>query len=214
MAGNVPSKTRAHVMRMLAGGLFGAVGAGLFLTVAGKSNLDLGDPATMLPVVAGLSYGLMGLAVGVGALAPGAGARFLNVEDADEIREQKRSLVPSAIVCMLIGAFLLILTASSSLAATIGRDAVALLAIGALAAVVLITVATRGRADELIRRISAEASALALHTALVVLGAWAVLAQLGYVGWMSPLSLIAGLAMLELVSIFAVSAARGLMSPR
>ena len=209
MAGNVPSKTRAHVMRMLAGGLFGAVGAGLFLTVAGKSNLDLGDPGTMLPVVAGLSYGLMGLAVG-----PGASARFLNVEDADEIREQKRSLVPSAIVCILIGAFLLILTASSSLAASIGRDAVALLAIGALAAVVVITVATRGRADELIRRISAEASALALHTALVVLGAWAVLAQLGYVGWMSPLSLIAGLAMLELASIFAVSAARGLMSPR
>jgi hypothetical protein len=205
---------KVQIMRMLSGMLVGAGGAALFLTLAGKSRLDLGDPATMLAVVAGLCYGLMGLAVAFGALMPKAGARFLNVEDADEIREQRRSLAPSAAACMLIGLFLLVLALAPTLTASLGGAGVAAIAIGALALAATITLATSARADELIRRISVESSALALHIALLGLGGWAALAHLGLVAWMEPLALVAGLALLQLFAIFFVSARKGLMRPR
>lgn len=213
MTGDEAKITKVQLMRMMAGMLFGAVAAALFLTFAGK-HLELGDGGTMLAVVAGLSYGLMGLGVLVGAVAPRTGARFLNVEDEDEIREQRRSLAPSAAACILIGLFLLLLAVSPGLEAALGREALALIAGGILAGTVLTTLATNKRTDELTRQISLEASALALHVALVVLGGWAALAQLGFVEWMTPLALIAGLALLELFAIFAISAKRGLMRPR
>jgi hypothetical protein len=199
--------------KLLGGMVFGAVAAGLFLGLAGK-RIDFDDPATALAVVAGLSYGLIGLAVGLGALAPRAGAHILNVEDAEELREQRRNLGPSAAVCMLIGLFLLLLALGPVLAGAIGKALLALIAGGTLAAVVLISFATRGRSDELMRQISVEASAATLHIAIIVLAGWAMLVQFGYAGWMSPLALVAGLALLELIAIFVTSASKGLMHPR
>jgi hypothetical protein len=205
---------KVQIVRMLSGMLVGAAGALLFLTLAGKSRIDLHDPGIALAVVVGLCYALMGLAVGVGALLPGAGARFLNVEDEEELREQRPSLAPSAIACVAIGLFLLVLSLAPSLAASFGREAVAAAAIGALVIAVLITVATRRRADELVRQISVESSALALHILLIGLGIWAALAHVGLVGWMSPLALVAGCALLHLLAIFFVSGRKGLLRPR
>jgi cytochrome bd-type quinol oxidase subunit 2 len=204
---------KVQLARMAAGMVVGAVMAGLFMTLVGP-RLDLADPGTALAVVAGLSYGLMGLGVALGVAAPKAGARFLNVEDEEEIVEQRRSLAPSAIACMLIGLFLLLLAVGPTFVASAARPWLALGAGGALAALVLITLATRGRSDELTRQISVEASAMTLHIALVVLAGWAAMVQLGYGGWMSPLTLVAGLALLELAAIFAISARKGLMRPR
>jgi cytochrome bd-type quinol oxidase subunit 2 len=199
--------------KLLGGMVFGAVSAALFLGLAGK-RIDFDDPAIMLAVVAGLSYALMGLAVGLGALAPRAGAHILNVEDEEELREQRGKLAPSAAICMLVGLFLLLLALAPSLNASIGETTVALIAGATLAGVVIISLATRGRADELMRQISLEASAATLNIALVVLAGWALLTQFGHVGWMSPLALIAGFALLELLAIFVVGARRGLMNPR
>ena len=46
---------------------------------------DFDDPARLAAAATGIIYALMGLSVGFGTIAPGTGAQFLNVEDADEI---------------------------------------------------------------------------------------------------------------------------------
>ena len=205
---------KSQAKKMAAGFVVGAGGAILVLTLLGKERLNFDDPAMVLAVVAGLSYGIMGLFVGFGALAPRAGAHFLNVEDEEEIREERRNLGPSAAASILVGIFLLLLAFSSTVSAAIGTQGLALVAGALVAALVLITVAMKGTTDELIRQISLESSALTLHISLVVLAGWALLHQIGYVGWVSPLGLVAGLAMLELAVIFGIAAKKGLMAPR
>jgi multisubunit Na+/H+ antiporter MnhB subunit len=155
----------------------------------------------------------MGVGVGIGALAPRGGAVFLNVEDAEELREQRASLGPSAVSCILIGAFLLLLALAP---VEKGGDLTAW-AIGAGACLiggVAIGIATRRRADELMRQVSLESSALTLNLALAGLSGWALLSHLGYVRWATPLTLIAGLALLHLAAIFWTAARKGMMKPR
>ncbi len=200
--------------RMAAGAITGGGAAVLIIVFLGKLHPDPGDTGAMLALAAGLCYAVIGLAVGLGALVPGAGAAFLNVEDADEIREQRRNLGPGAVACILVGLFLLILAVAPRLAVSTGPQGPALAAIGCLAAIGLIAFVTRGRSDELTRQIGFEAAALTLHVAFFVLAGWVALVRAGYVEWMSPVTLVAGLALLELVAIFAVSAKRGVMRPR
>jgi hypothetical protein len=166
----------------------------------------------MLAVAAGLIYGLMGLFVGVGVLLPRSGATFLNVADADEIREERRKLGPGAVACILIGLFFLTLVwASDRPSMRLG----ALLIIAAcIIGVAVTSFASRARYDELMRQVSTEASAFTLRLSMVLLGGWATLSHLGYVRWMSPLAFVAGLALLSLVAIFWISAKKGLMTPR
>jgi len=195
----------------LIGGVFGAGAATLFLSLTGDS-IRFGDFGTMLAVIAGVTYTLLGLVVGLGVLAPRSGARFLNVADADEIREEKRKLGPSAIACVLIGIFFiaLVLAPDTSTSRLMILLTLAICAGG----VVVTTLASRGRYDELTRQVSTEASALTLHLSMLLLGGWATLSQLGYVGWMSPLAFIAGLALLSLAAICWIAAKKGLMAPR
>ena len=202
-----------QVFRLLAGGVVGAASTIAFMELVGKSRLGSDDPGVILALIAGLIYGVMGVFVGLGALAPRQGAVFLNVEDADEIREQRASLAPSAIACILIGAFLLVL-ALAPVEQAGDRTAWTVAAAACLLGVVAVSVAARGRTDELMRQLSFESSALTLHVALVVLTVWAMLAQLGYAAWLTPLSLIAGLALLFLAATFLVAGKKGMMSPR
>ena len=168
----------------------------------------------MVAVVSGLSYFLMGLLVGFGAVAPSTGARILNVEDADEIREERRKLVPSAIACMLIGVFLLTLALAPGLAIPAAPEAALVICAACVVGAVLIALGTRGHRDELVRQVSLEASASTLHVGLVFLAVWGALAHLGYAGWIDPLGLIAGASLVYLVAVFAISSQKGLMRPR
>jgi hypothetical protein len=96
------TKVRTMIMRTVSGAVVGAAVTGMFLVFV-IDLPDFSDTSRLVAVVAGLSYGLMGLAVGVGTLAPRLGATFLNVEDANEISEDRRALGPGAIVCLLAG---------------------------------------------------------------------------------------------------------------
>jgi hypothetical protein len=204
------SKMRTSLRRFGAGALVGAAGAALFLGFAGGRYIDLADPVAMLTAGTGLVYALMGLAVGFGILAPRTGARFLNVEDADELRDERPKLQVGAATCVLIGIFFLVLALSAS-GQALNAFAVLLIGAACLVGTVILTMIGRARTDELTRQINFEASSFTLNTAFVVLAAWAALAQLGYVEWVSPLVLISSLAMLQLVSIMATSAAKGLL---
>jgi hypothetical protein len=70
------------------------------------------------------------------------------------------------------------------------------------------------RSDELMRQISREASAFALHVSILLFGGWAALAHFGFVPWMAPLILISGFALLHLVAAFWISGTKGMLKPR
>ena len=201
---------RVLILRMVAGAIVGATTTGLFLAFVGDPFLDLGDPTNLLAIVAGLSYVVMGLGVAFGIAAPKAGATYLNVEDAEEIREQGRLLTPSAIACVLMGAFLLIL----ALAEPIGRGVALPLAVACLVGIVVAGWLTARRQDELTKQIGLEASTMAFQVVLMGIAVWAVLALLGDGPSISPLALLSGLSLLQLFTAFVVITKRGMMMPR
>ena len=201
-------KVRVMLLRMAAGAIVGAAGTGLFLVFVGEPNLDLDDPGVMLAIVSGLSYVLIGLIVGLGLASPRAGAKFLNVEDADEIREERPKLWISALCCILIGAFLLVLAMAGAL---IDGQTALILAAACFAASLLIGGLSAKRYDELTRQLSLEASAWTFYAILLLAGGWAALAHLGYVGWISPLAFVAAIPLLLLVTIFVIAGKRGLL---
>lgn len=112
-----------------------------------------------------------------------------------------------------MGLFLIVLGLAPG-GETSGRAVAAAIALACIAGTAGISLAAKGRTDELMKHVSREASALTLHAALLILAVWATLAHLGYVGWLGPLTAVAGVASLQLLAIFWVSARRGLMKPR
>jgi hypothetical protein len=201
-------KMRVMLWRMLGGAVVGAAGTGLFIAFVGEPHMDLDDPGVLIAVVSGLSYVLIGLIVALGLASPQAGAKFLNVEDAEEIREEGPKLWMSTICCVLIGVLLLVLAMSGGL---IESQTATVIAAACFAGIVIIGFVSAKRYDELTRQISLEASAGAFYTTVLLVGGWATLAHLGYVAWLSPLAFVSGVALLLLVAIFVVAAQRGLM---
>ena len=203
------SQLRKIVMRTFAGAIVGAVGMALFLNFVAEPHLDLGDPTNMIAVVAGVSYLLIGLSVGVGLIAPDAGARFLNVEDSDELREERPKLKSATLVFVLTGVFLLLLALSGAGILTPSTTlAVALLCLVGIAVAGWIS---SKQSDELTRQMGLEASSITYQLAMLLVGGWAALAQLGYVAWMGPVALVSSLALLQLFVTFAVIGRRGLL---
>jgi hypothetical protein len=55
---------------------------------------------------------------------------------------------------------------------------------------------------------------MALYLSFLLFGGWGALAHLGYVGWIAPLGVLAGFALLQLAAMFWVVGRRGLLMPR
>jgi membrane associated rhomboid family serine protease len=207
--------TQKLIVQTLTGAAFGAAGTFLFLRFGGKVA-DFDDPSRLAAAATGIIYALMGLFVGLGAIVPGAGAKFLNVEDADEILAERKSIGPGAIGCLLIGLLLMALSLTPGGGSPGGLSPDAAMAIAAVCVGGLLLVGwwVRGKIDEFNQRLGIEASALAMHLSLLLFGGWAALAHVGYVQWITPLGLLAGFALLELGAIFWVVGKRGLLVPR
>lgn len=199
------------VFQMFIGALIGAAATAAFLALFGRTLVDTSNGGTMIAVVAGLSYALMGFFVGFGAIAPAAGARFLNVEDPDELREERGNISSGAIVCVLVGVFLLALASSGP---GFGRELALTVAVLSLFAMLAVAYWSRGRTDELTQKVSTESAALAMQIGLVVLAVWSALAHLGYVWWIEPLALIASASLLQLATAFWVAGRKGMLTPR
>ncbi|HEX6410399.1 MAG TPA: hypothetical protein VFZ88_07385 [Sphingomicrobium sp.] len=203
------------IVQTLSGAAFGAAGTFLFLQYGGKVA-DFEDPARLAAAATGIIYVLMGLFVGIGALVPGAGAKFLNVEDADEILAERKSIGPGAIGALLIGLLLmaLALTSGGGQPGALSPDTALAIAAACLAGMIAVGWWVRGKVDELNRQMGIESSAIAMNASLLLFGGWAALAHVGYVQWIPPLGLLAGLALLELGAIFWVVGKRGMLVPR
>lgn len=198
-------------VRALIGAVVGYAGVSLLFRVAGPALPSPIAPDAIVALGVACIYLLMGLFVGLGTLLPKAGAKVLNVADAEELRDERKLLVMSAICSILLGVALLAL-------ALAGAGGGVLSPTGALAitggALLLSTVAYwwggRGQ-DEYRRLVNAETSQVALFLSFILFGGWAVLAQLGYATMFTPLGFLSGMLGLVLLAAFWIIFRRGMI---
>jgi hypothetical protein len=201
---------RKIVFSAALGAVFGFAGAAGVIAATEAGLLGEISTSQLVATLVALVYLLMGIAVGVGLLAPGVGASFLNVEDAEEINEQRASLVPSAIGCVLLALGLAALALS-------GRDM--LLAPATGLAIFLATIApgiwaslrAARAADELMRAMMRDSAAGSFYALFVILGAWAVLAHLGYMPAPAMLDIVTLMYALTLLVCFWIIGRRGMI---
>ncbi len=210
------SKKRKFALQMVVGVVAGAAATLGLLTTLGDSGFAVDDPSRLIALLTGLVITLIGLAVGLGVIAPKPGAHLLNVEDADELREQRGPLWRAAVGTLLLGAIMLAL-ALARIEGSVGvfdaEVAAGIAAIGFVGVCVL-SFAGRKDQDELMLSVSREAMGVAMYSATALLGVWGAAAHLGLATWITPLGTINLLLLVQLGAIVVVSARRGLFRPR
>lgn len=208
-----PHWARKLLIPTLLGGVAGfAASAGMIGFVGSDAVGGLEKSATVAAVVAVL-YILIGLMVALGTASPQVGAKFLNVEDADELREQKTVLTLSGTAMVLWGAALLAL----ALAAPDGplpQAAALLIAAGGIGIGTVLSVKAYRATDELMLAVNLEGGALGYGIVFVVVGGWAMLAHLGYVAAPGPLDLLSAFYFMALLASFIAVGRRGMLTVR
>lgn len=207
------SNWRKVVISGLVGAAIGIAGMlGLF-RLHDAGGLGEISPSGMIACVAGAVYILLGLQVSLGLALPALGAKMLNVEDAEDLQEQRRMLAFAAGAMVAWGAALVVLA--------LGRPGGVMPATTALAAVlslfalsVLLTILMWRRMDELMKVMSRECGNLSFYLALVAGGGWAMLAHLGFTGAPAPLDWLTMFTALPLLASFLAVGRRGLLLPR
>lgn len=195
------------------GGVVGfAAAAGMMHFLESETVGGLGKSATVAALV-GVIYAVIGLGMSMGVANPQLGARFLNVEDADELREQKRMLGLSGVAMLLWGVSLIALALAAPDGPLPAGVALAI-GVGGLVAGSLLSVAVHRASDELMRAINLEAGALSYGLVMLIAGTWAMLAHLGYAAAPAPLDLLSLFYVLVLVASFITVGRRGMLAPR
>lgn len=208
---NAKSPWRKAIIGVVAGGILGFVAAAGFMEFADLPGIGL-SPSAEIAGLIGILYLLTAVAVAAGVVHPGFGARFLNVEDALELHEQRRLLGFSTASIASMGAALL-------LAALSGPDALVTPTVGLLALpLVLIGIAfgfaQMRYADELMKSVGRESAVAAFYLLFAFGGGWALLAQLGFAGAPEPLDWLSMIYAAGLAGSFIASGRRGMLNPR
>ena len=209
-----PSPMPRWVRKMLIPALIGAVAgfgasAGMLYFIDSPSVGGLGLSATIAALV-GAIYVLIGAGITFGTANPQLGAKFLNVEDADELREQKKMLGLSGIAMLLWGVALVAL----ALAAPDGpvpQAAALAIGLGGLVIGTAMSVLIYRECDELMLAVNLEGGALASGLVFVVVGGWAICAHLGYAAAPMPLDLLTLFYVLLLIASFIAVGRRGML---
>lgn len=214
---NPRPKWRKLLIQLGAGTVFGAfVGYGVGSLVGGFAEArGLGD----LPLsveIAGLVAVIYIMIAGIvlaGASSPALGARILNVEDADEVREMKAQFVTAGTAVLLWGVALLALALAEPAGPVSAPVSLAIGAAGLLAGT-WFAIRSYRSSDELMLAMNLEAGAISYGLVLVVLGGWGMLAHLGYLGAPQPLDILTGCYVLVLLASFIAVGRRGMLMPR
>jgi hypothetical protein len=201
---------RKLVIPALIGGVAGFAASYAMLRYIDSAAVGgLGLSATLAALVAVL-YCVIAVGILLGAANPRAGSRFLNVEDADDLREQARVLLYSAAAMLLWGIALLAL----ALAAPDGplpQSAALVVATGGLVIGSVISMVVYRASDELMLAVNLEGGAISSALMFVVVGTWAMLAHLGYVAAPLPLDLLTLFYVLLLAASFIAAGRRGML---
>lgn len=208
-----PRWVRKLLIPALVGGIAGfAASAAMMRYIESPAVGGLGLSGTIAALVAVL-YAVIGIGILIGTASPGMGAKFLNVEDADELREQKRVMVLSGASMLLWGGSLLAL----ALAAPDGplpQAAALAIGIGGLVIGIAVSVLVYRASDELMAAVNLEAGALGYGMVSLVIGVWAMLAHLGYAAAPAPLDLLTLFYVLVLAASFIAVGRRGMLKLR
>lgn len=204
-------KRRKLAMNFGVGMIAGALGASALLAVVDTDAIDKLSMAQIAAMGLAAMYLLLGLGVLIGALSPRVGAVYLNVEDADELREERKLLAPSAISCLAMGAGLVVLALAPD---RINSEFAATLFAIAMVIAIALSRTIMKRADELMRDSMREGAAASFYLAFALLGGWAVLAHLGFVASPTMLTVVTLFYATALLGSFWVTGRRGMLMPR
>lgn len=213
VTGTKPNKTRKTVLSLVFGGLVGFLGATGVIALVEAGSFGTPDASQVIALLVALIYLLTGLMAALGVAAPRMGAKFLNVEDEDELLEQKQVLAASGWGMVALGLMLALIALGGpggvldSHVALVG--AVLLGAIGTW-----LSMRSVKLADELMRATMNEAAATAYYFVFVVIGGWAMVSYLGYVPVPSMLDLLTLFWALVLVAAFWAAGRRGMLKQR
>lgn len=193
-----------------------AVGAGtvsLALWAVGEGLLAAMGPSRIILGGIGLVFVLIGAMVGFGLAAPRAGAKVLNVGDAEELVEDRSKLLSSALYMGWIGVTLvsLALARTPDFAAGIVAPGVALAALAVLMVASLFSYTWMRSYDEFDRQLGLEGASWAFLIAAAVLMPWAACDALGWNAPLGPFDVIAVLAVSLIAGSFVAVAKRGMM---
>ena len=207
---------RKFVMQIVVGAVSGGVITYTVLKLLDGNGFDADDPSRMMALAVGLVFAILGLFVALGVAAPRAGAHLLNVEDADELREQRKTLRSSSLLFVLTGAGLLALALGGGAGeqGLLSLETSALVAAVSFAAVIVLAVANRNSGDEMMRALSRQSSVVALCTITLIAILWVILDRFERVPQVDSLGVLAGILGIQLISVFVVVGRGGLLAPR
>lgn len=218
MADNAPKpfwsgKTK-WIGLMIAGGITGFFAGSLGATALDEGGMLASLRGAEIALGTALLYLLMGAMVGIGTLSPRVGAAILNVEDAEEIREQGTSFASSAIGCILMAAVLIVVAMGSPQVALISPGLAGIVALVLSAVAAIASWRSRNAADELMRDLMRDAGATSFYILFVGLGIWAAAAHLGFVSAPQAIDIFGLLFATPLVAAFWAVGRKGMMRPR
>jgi len=212
------TRTEKMALRLIAGGLFGAlVGPGLAHLVMyfdlPIGGVTLSPGGVVLAAVGGL-YALMGLFVWVGVAWPTLGALILNVADEEDLRDRRGMLHGSAVSCLTLGVAMIVLPFSGSgmPIAAVTAIAVMLLALAVVGALSLVAIKHK-HYDELWSHLTAQASAITLTMLASLMVVWGAMAYLDLASPLDPLLAVAAPPGLFLLASFIAAGRKGMLMP-
>lgn len=206
-------KVRKVAVQLVIGGLVGMGAAKLAPALLESGVLGPIGPSQGAALAVALFYGVIGIIIGLGVVNVRLGAQALNVEDEEDLREQRRVLALSALSMVLMAALLALLAlagpgrlVSPALALAVTVPAVALL--------ILLSLRMLRVMDELMRAVTRECGEIAYYLVLAVAGGWALLAHLKFVPDMAMLDFVTLNYVLLLVASVIANGRHGLMRVR
>lgn len=168
------------------------------------------DTSATIAALVGVLYCVIAVGMLLGTASPGVGAKFLNVEDADELREQQRILLYSGTALLLWGAALVAL-AMAAPDGPVPQGLALVICAGGLLVGAIMSVMVYRASDELMLAVNLEAGAISYGLVFAVVGMWAMLAHLGLVGAPQPLDLLSLFYGLVLLASFIAVGRRGML---
>lgn len=207
------AKIKKTVLSVLGGGVVGWLGARGVFYLIDSGKVGEPDVSQVIALLVALVYALTGLIVLAGLISPEAGSRFLNVEDADELREEKGALVASGWTFLLLGGLLAVIALGGP-GGLLSPLAVLMIGAAITAATICLSIRVMRQSDELMLAMSREAGEIGYYLVFTVVGGWAVLAHLGYIRPPAMLDVLTSFWVLILLATFWVAGRRGMLTPR
>lgn len=201
------------LLSALGGAAFGAASVSALIWLGGDELLKAMNGSRVALAAVGLFYVLISAMLGFGLVAPGAGAKVLNVADAEELIDERPKLLRSILLMLVFGlAFMLLaLSRGPDFAEGPVSSAVGLAALVAVFLISVVSFRWMGLYDELDFQLGYEGSAWAFFIAAVILIPWAALDALGWNVTLQPLDVVTVMAVALVAGPFAVIAKRGMM---